>query len=78
MSELYPPIGQSILASTEMGINYVNNRSDLLPGYRLKLDYADTQVTSLKPNWCFQKKVIFIAQMDVGKQKEECELNMVI
>ena len=36
--------GKSLLSISELAIGMVNNRSDLLPGYRLQLLWNDTKV----------------------------------
>lgn len=36
--------GKSLLPASELAIDMVNKRADLLPGYRLQLIWNDTQV----------------------------------
>jgi len=36
--------GKSLLSASELAIDLVNSRTDVLPGYRLQLIWNDTQV----------------------------------
>ena len=39
--------GKSLLPASELAIDLVNRRSDVLPGYQLQLSWNDTQVFKL-------------------------------
>lgn len=36
--------GKSLLPVSELAVKMVNNRTDVLPGYRLRLVWSDTKV----------------------------------
>lgn len=38
--------GKSLLPASELAIDMVNRRTDVLPGYRLQLIWNDTQVSN--------------------------------
>ena len=37
--------GHALLPATQLGLQHVNDRSDILPGYRLNLIWSDTKVS---------------------------------
>ena len=39
------PAGEALLLAIHMALEQVNNRTDILPGYRLNLIYRDTMVS---------------------------------
>ena len=41
------PVGRNLLVAMEMALDVVNNRTDVLAGYRLHLVVADTAVSKL-------------------------------
>ena len=55
--------GQSLLTSVRMGLEEVNRRNDILPGYKLVLHYEDTKVRLNSKLYRLKKKMVGLLEM---------------